>query len=467
MRGRGRDPDRAADAALAPARARPLDRRGRDARNRAACCARASSSCSSRRRTPARRARCCSRSSRRGGAQGRRGLPPRLSSPERVDPGREDWTTKTTPKVVGGITPASHDARGRALRRARSTRSLEVSTPEAAELTKLLENIFRSVNIALVNELAQLCDRMGIDVWEVVDAAATKPFGFMRFSPGPGLGGHCIPIDPFYLTWKAREFDFYTEFIELAGKVNEDMPYFCRSLVSQALNHGAQKSLKGSKILVLGVAYKPDIDDMRESPAVKLIELLRNAGADVSYHDPHVPELRGARPDDVAARARRVRLRRDRHRPLGDRLRRSSSSEAKLVVDLRNATGQGARGRRQGLEALMQGRRGGPRLLGPEPRAQLRRARRARLALRPRRTQLRASSPRATRTRACTATSTRCSPTTTLDARRDRDAGADALRAREAGARGRQARPRREAARDARGRDGRARRARRRRATSC
>jgi UDP-N-acetyl-D-glucosamine dehydrogenase len=166
-----------------------------------------------------------------------------------------------------------------------------VSSPEAAELTKLLENIFRSVNIALVNELAQLCDRMGIDVWEVVDAAATKPFGFMSFKPGPGLGGHCIPVDPFYLTWKAREFGFYTEFIELAGKVNESMPYFCRSLVSQALNHERQRSLKGSRILVLGVAYKPDIADTRESPAVKLIALLKTAGANVEYHDPHVPSF--------------------------------------------------------------------------------------------------------------------------------------------------------------------------------
>jgi UDP-N-acetyl-D-glucosamine dehydrogenase len=147
------------------------------------------------------------------------------------------------------------------------------------------------VNIALVNELAILCDRMGIDIWEVVDAASTKPFGFMSFSPGPGLGGHCIPIDPFYLTWKAREFGFYTEFIELAGKVNEEMPYFCRSLVSQALNHSKEMSLKGSKVLVLGVAYKPDIGDMRESPALKLISLLRNAGAAVSYHDPHVAKF--------------------------------------------------------------------------------------------------------------------------------------------------------------------------------
>jgi len=194
-------------------------------------------------------------------------------SPERVDPGREDWTTKTTPKVVGGVTPACTRRAAAVYRNAIDTVH-EVSTPEAAELTKLLENIFRSVNIALVNELAILCDRMNIDVWEVIDAASTKPFGFMRFLPGPGLGGHCIPIDPFYLTWKAREFGFYTEFIELAGKVNEEMPYFCRSLVSQALNHAKQKAMKGSRILVLGVAYKPDISDMRESPAGKVISLL-------------------------------------------------------------------------------------------------------------------------------------------------------------------------------------------------
>jgi UDP-N-acetyl-D-glucosamine dehydrogenase len=213
-------------------------------------------------------------------------------SPERVDPGREDWTTKTTPKVVGGITPASTEAAAAVYRVAVDTVH-ELSTPEVAELTKLLENIYRAVNIALVNELAQLCDRMDIDVWEVVEAAATKPFGFAPFKPGPGLGGHCIPIDPFYLTWKAREFDFSTRFIELAGEVNNNMPYFCRSLVSQALNHGAQKSLKGSRLLVLGVAYKPDIGDWRETPAEKLIHLLRGAGADVAYHDPHVPQFDG------------------------------------------------------------------------------------------------------------------------------------------------------------------------------
>ncbi len=211
-------------------------------------------------------------------------------SPERVDPGNERYTTKTTPKIVGGVTPACTE-RAAAFYRKAIDEVHTVSTPEAAELTKLLENIFRSVNIALVNELAQLCERMGIDVWEVVDAAATKPFGFMSFKPGPGLGGHCIPIDPFYLTWKAREFDFTTRFIELAGEVNQNMPYYCRSLVSQALNHGAQKSLSDAKILVLGVAYKADIGDMRESPAVKLIELLRTGGADVAYHDPYVPEF--------------------------------------------------------------------------------------------------------------------------------------------------------------------------------
>ena len=213
-------------------------------------------------------------------------------APERVDPGRTDWTGKTTPKVVGGINDASTEAAA-AFYRSAVDNVHKVSTAEAAELSKLLENIFRSVNIALVNELAQLCDRMDIDVWEVIDAAATKPFGFMSFQPGPGLGGHCIPLDPYYLAWKAREFDFNTRFVELAGEINNNMPYFCRSVISQALNHGAQKSLKGSKVLVLGVAYKPDIDDVRESPAEKIIELLRNAGSDVAYHDPHVAEFDG------------------------------------------------------------------------------------------------------------------------------------------------------------------------------
>jgi len=215
-------------------------------------------------------------------------------SPERVDPGRTDWTTKNTPKVVGGLTPQCTEAAAEVYRGAVDTLHT-VSTPDAAELTKLLENIFRSVNIALVNELAQLCDRMNIDVWEVVGAAATKPFGFMPFQPGPGLGGHCIPLDPYYLAWKAREYDFATRFIELAGEVNNNMPYFCRSVISQAMNHGLQKSLSGSRILIVGVAYKADIGDTRETPAAKLIELLRTAGADISYHDPHVAEFDGMR----------------------------------------------------------------------------------------------------------------------------------------------------------------------------
>jgi UDP-N-acetyl-D-glucosamine dehydrogenase len=261
-------------------------------------------------------------------------------SPERVDPGREDWTTKTTPKVLGGIDAESTKRAADVYRRAIDT-VVEVSTPEAAELTKLLENIFRSVNIALVNELAQLCDRMNIDVWEVVDAAATKPFGYMRFSPGPGLGGHCIPIDPFYLSWKAREFGFYTEFIELAGKVNETMPYFCRSLVSQALNHISQKAMKGSAILVLGVAYKPDIADMRESPAVKLISLLQNAGAKVDYHDPYVPSFHehGFEMAGVAYEPERydcVVIATD-HRAIDYE---ELVDRAQVIVDLRNATGK-------------------------------------------------------------------------------------------------------------------------------
>ena len=261
-------------------------------------------------------------------------------SPERIDPGRTDYTTKTVPKVVGGIDAASTEAAA-ALYGSAIENIHRVSTPEAAELTKLLENIFRSVNIALVNELAMLCDRMGIDVWEVVDAAATKPFGFMRFDPGPGLGGHCIPIDPFYLTWKAREFDFTTRFIELAGEVNQNMPYYCRSVVSQALNHGAGTSLASSKVLVLGVAYKADIGDMRESPALKLIELLQNAGADVSYHDPHVPEV-----EEHGLSLRSVALEPGAYDAVVIVTAHSAIdyeqlvADAKLVIDFRNATGR-------------------------------------------------------------------------------------------------------------------------------
>jgi UDP-N-acetyl-D-glucosamine dehydrogenase len=210
-------------------------------------------------------------------------------SPERIDPGRTDYTVKTTPKLVGGLTPACTD-RANELYSLICDRVVVLSSPETAELSKLLENIFRSVNIALVNEMAQLCDRLGIDIWEVVDAAATKPFGFMRFDPGPGMGGHCLPVDPFYLAFKAREHDFYPEFIELAGKINQTQPAFCIERVERALN-GASKPVNGSKILILGVSYKAGVGDIRESPSLKIIKRLIELGGDVSYHDPHVPAL--------------------------------------------------------------------------------------------------------------------------------------------------------------------------------
>jgi UDP-N-acetyl-D-glucosamine dehydrogenase len=232
-------------------------------------------------------------------------------SPERIDPGRTDYTVKTTPKLVGGITDACTE-RARALYAEICEQVVVLSTPETAELSKLLENIFRSVNIALVNELAQLCDRLGIDVWEVIDAAATKPFGFMRFDPGPGMGGHCLPVDPFYLAFKARERDFYPEFIELAGKVNQAQPAFCAERIQRALND-VGKPVKGSSILLLGVSYKAGIGDTRESPALKLIDLLRELGGDVSYHDPHAPELasrnlRSVELDDALAGADAVAI---------------------------------------------------------------------------------------------------------------------------------------------------------------
>src|SRR4051795_9885384 len=210
-------------------------------------------------------------------------------SPERIDPGRTDHTVKTTPKIVGGLT---EECRRRAveLYGLICDEVVEVSSPEVAELAKLLENIFRSVNIALVNELAQLCDRMDIDVWEVVDAAGTKPFGFMRFDPDPGMGGFCLPIDPFFLAFKAREHDFYTEFIELAGKLNQAQPHFCVEKIERTLNE-ASKPVRGSRVLLLGVAYKGGVGDLREAPALKIIRLLRDLGADIAYHDPHVAEL--------------------------------------------------------------------------------------------------------------------------------------------------------------------------------
>jgi UDP-N-acetyl-D-glucosamine dehydrogenase len=210
-------------------------------------------------------------------------------SPERVDPGRTDHTMRSTPKVVGGLTPDCL-ARAAELYGTVCDRVVEVSTLEAAELSKLLENVFRSVNIALVNELAMLCDRMGIDVWEVVEAAATKPYGFMRFDPGPGMGGHCLPVDPFYLAWKAREYDTPTEFIELAGEVNQAMPYHCVERITRALNDHS-KAVRGSRIAIVGVSYKPGVGDLRESPALKIMRLLSARGGQLAYHDDHVPEL--------------------------------------------------------------------------------------------------------------------------------------------------------------------------------
>ena len=210
-------------------------------------------------------------------------------SPERIDPGRTDHTIRTTPKLVGGLTPTCLD-RAAELYSLICDEVVRLSSPEAAELAKLLENIFRSVNIALVNELAMLSDRMGIDIWEVVDAAATKPFGFMRFEPGPGMGGHCLPIDPFYLAFKAREYDFPTEFIELAGKINQQQPHFCVDKVVRALNDVGRPA-RGSRVLLLGVSYKTGVGDLRESPAIRIAELLRELGAEVSYHDPHVESV--------------------------------------------------------------------------------------------------------------------------------------------------------------------------------
>jgi UDP-N-acetyl-D-glucosamine dehydrogenase len=210
-------------------------------------------------------------------------------SPERIDPGRSDYALANTPKVVGGLTPACTE-RARELYRSVCEQVVCVSTPEAAELTKLLENIFRAVNIALVNELAMLTDRMGIDIWEVVDAAATKPYGFMRFEPGPGMGGHCLPVDPFYLAWRAREFDMSAEFVELAGKINQQMPYHCVAKLQRVLNERGLP-VRGARIAIVGVSYKPGVGDVRESPAIKIIELLRALGAEIVYHDDHVPAL--------------------------------------------------------------------------------------------------------------------------------------------------------------------------------
>ena len=262
-------------------------------------------------------------------------------SPEREDPGNDTVARRDIPKVVGGVDATATDLAA-SLYGTIFNRTVRVSTPAAAEMTKLLENIYRCVNIALVNELKQLCLRMGIDIWEVIEAASTKPFGFHPFYPGPGLGGHCIPIDPFYLSWKAKQFDFHTRFIELSGEVNTAMPYHVVAAVSAALN-GAKKAVNGAKVLVLGVSYKRDIDDLRESPALKIIELLQRDGAQVSYNDPYFPSIGSGRHYDLRMQCA----------PLSDLgqydcvLVVTDHSDydyagivrdAKLVVDTRNAT---------------------------------------------------------------------------------------------------------------------------------
>ncbi|SRR5579875_681738 len=262
-------------------------------------------------------------------------------SPERVDPGNKRFNTHNTSKVVGGVTPECLDMAATFYEQT-ITEVLRVTSPRVAEMTKVFENTFRAVNIALVNEMALLCDRMGIDIWAVIDAASTKPFGIMRFEPGPGVGGHCIPLDPHYLSWKARQYDFYVRFIELAAQVNQTMPYFVRDLVAKALN-GHRKPLMGAKILVLGMAYKKDVSDWRESPSLKVVELLENDGADVRYHDPHIPSFA----DDHGKVRRSV--------PMTDELLEKVDcvaiatnhssfdyarivAKAKLIVDTRNAT---------------------------------------------------------------------------------------------------------------------------------
>ena len=262
-------------------------------------------------------------------------------SPEREDPGNTTVARPDIPKVVGGVNPQASELAG-ALYGSIFRRTVPVSSPAAAEMTKLLENIYRCVNIAMVNELKLLCLRMGLDIWEVIEAASTKPFGFHPFYPGPGLGGHCIPVDPFYLSWKAKEWDFRTRFIELAGEINTNMPYHVLASVGGALN-GHKKSINGSRVLILGVAYKKDIDDLRESPALTIIELLQKEGAQVSYHDPYFPFIGKGRKYDL-------QMKRSELTDLGkydcvvivtdhsDYDYRGIVGQAQLVVDTRNAT---------------------------------------------------------------------------------------------------------------------------------
>jgi UDP-N-acetyl-D-glucosamine dehydrogenase len=265
-------------------------------------------------------------------------------SPERVDPGNERWHTKNTPKVLGGITEKCSEL-GIAVYEIFIERMVRVSSPEAAELTKLLENTFRMINIGLANEMAQICDKLGVNVWEVIDAAATKPFGFMKFTPGPGLGGHCIPLDPHYLAWKMRTLAYKTRMIELAGEINTEMPAFWVTKVQDALN-AVGKPLHGSRVLVLGVAYKKDIDDLRESPALEILDQLNRKGAVVSYHDPYCPEIRDDGHTPSGAIGRSVDLTDERVREAEVVLIVTDHSNinyervcgmARIVVDTRNA----------------------------------------------------------------------------------------------------------------------------------
>jgi len=277
-------------------------------------------------------------------------------SPEREDPGRKDYTTKTIPKVVGGYDKASLAAAVACYETALDT-VVPVSSCEAAEASKILENTYRCVNIALVNELKQLFDRMGIDVWEVIRAAATKPFGFTPFYPGPGLGGHCIPIDPFYLSWKAKQYGMQTRFIELAGEVNVGMPEWVINKLMYALNW-RQKPVKGSKVLVLGLAYKPDIDDVRESPSLELIELLQYRGAKVDYNDPHIPRTHKMRQHDLQMKSKKLTA---KMLASYDAVLISTNhssydyqfivDNAQLVIDTRNATKGVRRGRKKIVQA--------------------------------------------------------------------------------------------------------------------
>lgn len=268
-------------------------------------------------------------------------------SPERVDPGNPVWHTKNTPKVVGGITPACTEM-ATALYSAALETIIPVSTTETAELIKLLENTFRSVNIALVNEMAIVCDKLGVDVWEVVEAAATKPFGFMKFTPGPGIGGHCIPLDPHYLAWKMRTLNYKTRFIDLASEINSEMPALVAEKVARALNDD-RKAVKGSRVLVLGVAYKKDIDDVRESPALDIVRLLEESGAEVSYHDPFVAKFRDdghehesvALTDDELDGADAVVIVTDHTNVDYQRV----VERARVIVDTRNVTSKLLRGR--------------------------------------------------------------------------------------------------------------------------